>query len=370
MKVVHLVQFFEAGYAGGIQRYVAELAKLQRQMGLDASILTVTLGRGHRNGSGWAGGGIESVPVQARESWAILSRTPIYPAIVGDVRRLDADVVHLHGPSPWFEAALLFARPKPGGLVVTLHNTFPRTTAMQRYLGWFGQRLMARTLKRADAVIAPTLEFLNSFVPPDLARRIGPKLHVLPPGVDHDQFRPLGVPRDENCVLFVAHLRPEKGLHVLVEAMSLLPRLRLEVLCTVSYEAAYVRQVCRDAKKLLGTRVKFVFSPDRKSLIEAYNRASCVVVPSLGLESWNLVLLEAAACGTACVRTELPGLAWATFAVPAPAGEAAETARAIEWTIAHREELGDRAKRAADQYSWERTCRETVAAYAQAGLAT
>jgi glycosyltransferase involved in cell wall biosynthesis len=211
---------------------------------------------------------------------------------------------------------------------------------------------------------------VNSFVPPRLARSIGPKLYVLPPGVDHQQFRPLGVPRDESCVLFVAHIRPEKGLHVLVEAMSRLPRLRLEVLCTVSYEAAYFRRVRGDARRLLGDRVKFVLSPDRPTLIDAYNRASCVVVPSLGLESWNLVLLEAAACGTACVRTELPGLAWAEFAVPAPTGDAELTARAIERAIADRDELGARAKSAADEYSWERTCRETVAAYAGAGLAT
>ena len=80
-----------------------------------------------------------------------------------------------------------------------------------------------------------------------------------------------------------------------------------------------VQPILRDIKRLLGDRVKFVLSPDRPTLIDAYNRASCVVVPSLGLESWNLVLLEAAACGTACVRTELPGLAWAEFEI-APGG--------------------------------------------------
>ncbi len=373
MKVTHLVQFFQPEYVGGIQRYVAELAKRQEQEGVDVSILTVALPTGrHHSGNGKAADpwyrDNGPLKVMSRKSWGVFQRTPIYPGLVADIRRLDADVVHLHGPSPWFEAALRLARPLRARLVLTLHNTFPQTTVAQRWLGRVGQKLLHSTVKNADAVIAPHSEFLHDLVPEPVLRRSEGRVHYLPPGVDRDRYRPLDLVRDDKLVLFVAHLRPEKGLHVLVEAMSMLPGLRLDVLATVSYEDRYYRKVRGQAEVLLGPRVRFVLSPGPEALVEAYNRAACVVVPSLGLESWNLVLSEAAACGAACVRSDLPGLSWADFALTTPPDELQLVARAIERAIAQREDLGAKAKRAVNGYTWERTCQETLAAYRHAGV--
>ena len=126
MRVVHLVQFFEPGYVGGTQRYVAELALQQQRLGLDVSILTVVLPgqRYEANGSAALERSREyrSLPVTSRKSWGMFLRTPIYPLLPIDVRRLQTDVVHIHGPSPWFEAALMLARPLNGRLVLTLHS--------------------------------------------------------------------------------------------------------------------------------------------------------------------------------------------------------------------------------------------------------
>ncbi len=267
MKVTHLVQFFQPEYVGGIQRYVAELAKRQEQEGVDVSILTVALPTGrHHSGNGKAADpwyrDNGPLKVMSRKSWGVFQRTPIYPGLVADIRRLDADVVHLHGPSPWFEAALRLARLLRARLVLTLHNTFPQTTVAQRWLGRVGQKLLHSTVKNADAVIAPHSEFLHDLVPEPVLRRSEGRVHYLPPGVDRDRYRPLDLARDDKLVLFVAHLRPEKGLHVLVEAMSMLPGLRLDVLATVSYEDRYYRKVRGQAEALLGPRVRFVLSPN------------------------------------------------------------------------------------------------------------
>jgi phosphatidylinositol alpha-mannosyltransferase len=245
---------------------------------------------------------------------------------------------------------------------------------MQRALGHVEQSMLTRVLRRADAVIMPHEAFAT-----EVASRFGlgnplsvngegagggvrPRLHIVPPGVDHARFRDLGLQREADTVLFVGHVRPEKGLHVLVEAMAHLPRCRLEVIAAVSYESKYYAAVKRRAASLLGGRVRFRENVAADELVEAFNRAGVVVAPSLGLESWNLVLLEAAATGAACVRTDLPGLHWADFAVPAPVGDAEALAIAIEDAIARREELGCKGKQRAHEYSWDRTCRETIAA--------
>ena len=352
MRVVHLLHFFEPGYVGGIQRYVGELVRSQRDSGIDASVFTVGLPRGSRaridpdEAARWERD-YGRIPVTRRTAWALWQRTPVYPTLFRDLRRLEADVIHLHGPSPWFEAAVALGGSLRGRLVVTLHNTFPRTTAVQRWLGGVGRMLLHRAMDRADAVIAPHAAFLEDLVPERLGRRWAGRMQFVPPGIDHDRFHPTGAPRDPGAVLFVAHLRPEKGLHVLVEAMARLPGYRLEVLASVSYERGYYQRVRRRAEALLGSRVRFTLAPDAETLRDAYNRAGCVVVPSLGLESWNLVLLEAAACGAPCVRTDLPGLAWADFAVAAAAGDPASLADAIEAAMADRKGLGERARLAA-----------------------
>ena len=392
MKVVHLAPFVEPGYTGGMQRYVTELAREQRCAGIDASVYTVRIGgeplpltpsplaeRGDSLGG--------RVLVAGRRASFVWQRTPVHAMLVSDLRRIEADVVHLHSPSPTLEAALLLAHGRRGWkasatgdrkLVVTVHNDLPCTTQIQRALGGIERRVLARVLRRADVVIMPHEAFAI-----DVAPRFGfllplsvngegaggwgsPHLHIVPPGVDQTRFRDLGLERDPDTVLFVGHVRPEKGLHVLVQAMALLPARRLEVVAAVSYESKYYESVKRRAVALLGDRVRFRENVAPDGLNETYNRAGVIVAPSLGLESWNLVLLEAASTGAACVCTDLPGMRWADFAVEAAAGDVASLANAIQGAIARREELGCWGKQRAHEYSWERTCRETLAAYVAA----
>jgi glycosyltransferase involved in cell wall biosynthesis len=366
MKIVHLVHFFQPGYTGGIQRYVAELAHRQQEAGLDVSVFTIEMPMAKRtvppsdvlNGS---------LKVLTRRAWGTFLRTPIYPPLLSDISRLAADVVHIHGPSPWFDFALMAGRPRSGRIVLTLHNTFPRTSLTQRWLARIGKSALRRTLASSDVVIAPHAEFAVELLGRRDVETIGHKLCFVPPGVDHAAFRPSGTPRAPRLAVFVAHVRPEKGLHILIDAVCLLPDVRLEVLATVSYERGYFEQVKQVAIARLGDRVRFIVDPEPATLVDAYNRAGCVVVPSLGLESWNLVLLEAASCGAPCVRTDLPGMSWADFAVSVPSNSPRELARGIEAALARQSELGGRASDAARRYSWDRTHQETLAAYRLAG---
>jgi glycosyltransferase involved in cell wall biosynthesis len=367
MKVVHLVHFFQPGYVGGIQRYAVELGHRQQSAGIDVSVFTIELPRLRGGAQPHPNGLNGSLPVLTKRAWGTFLRTPIYPPLLSDIRHLDADIVHVHGPSPWFDAALLASRPRDACIVLTLHNTFPRTTLAQRWLGRIGQTALHRTIARSKIVIAPHLDFARELIGAATVQGLGDRLRIVPPGVDHTTFRPIGVPRDPNLVIFVAHVRPEKGLHVLVEAVRDLPGIRLEVLATVSYELSYFRRVRRTAQAQLGDRVRFIIDPDPATLVDAYRRAGCVVVPSLGLESWNLVLLEAAACGAPCVRTDLPGMSWADFAVVVPANSPSQLADGIRLALTQVTELGGRASDAARRYSWDRTHQETLAAYRLAG---
>jgi D-inositol-3-phosphate glycosyltransferase len=146
------------------------------------------------------------------------------------------------------------------------------------------------------------------------------RVEVVPPGVDHAFFSPgdrrgaraaLGL-GDHPVLLFVGRIQPLKGLQVAVGALA---RLRHTggVLLVVGGPSgiegeAELDRVRRLAARLgLADRVRFV-PPQPHHLLSTYYRAAdACIVPSRS-ESFGLVALEAAACGTPVVAAAVGGL--------------------------------------------------------------
>jgi len=187
----------------------------------------------------------------------------------------------------------------------------------------------AAIMRRAEAVVAATpvdRDHMVAYYDADPTR-----IHVIPPGVDLDVFRP--IPRDEafralgedpcqRMILFVGRMDPVKGLDTLVRALALVldrdPAV-LEDACLVvaggdkvegrrqdmDAELAHVDALRRELG--LGALVRFVGSLPQDALPYWYNAAELVVVPSR-YESFGLVALEAMACGTPVIASDVGGL--------------------------------------------------------------
>jgi glycosyltransferase involved in cell wall biosynthesis len=338
-----VVPWFSAG--GGVQRYVGEVLAHQRETGLEAELLTTSAY------------GSDGDPLHVRRIAApfFLLRTPFSPAFRASIESADADLVHVHGPNPLVDWAVLgLERP----YVYSLYNPFPSSPRLAGPLVGFGKRLSRWAMERARgiAVLDPGL-VSEPWVP-----GTRPVWHV-PPGVDARAFRPLGLPRRRE-VLFVGHVRPEKGLHVLLQAMRRLPSdVGLRVLATVKYARGYARD-----RRAEGGRLHWVEDATDAELARALNEAAVVAVPSVGLESWNLVMLEAAACGAPVVRSDLPALGWADFAVASRAGDPDDLARALGDALERGPALSAASLAASEAYRWDRTC-ERLRAFYRAALA-
>jgi D-inositol-3-phosphate glycosyltransferase len=147
------------------------------------------------------------------------------------------------------------------------------------------------------------------------------RIEIVPPGVDHDLFAPgdrgaaraaLGLDRDRPLLLFVGRIQPLKGLDVAVRALAALDRAdaRLVVVGGPSgsdgpAELARVKSLVDE----LGVRdrVQFVPPQPHRQLAAWYRAADVCLVPSRS-ESFGLVALEAAACGTPVVAAAVGGL--------------------------------------------------------------
>jgi D-inositol-3-phosphate glycosyltransferase len=149
------------------------------------------------------------------------------------------------------------------------------------------------------------------------------RIEVVPPGVIHAFFSPgprQGAraalahldPGDGPILLFVGRIQPLKGLDVAVRALGALedPRAVLVVVGGASGRDGRreVERIDKLAASLgVADRIRFT-DPQPHHLLSTYYRAADVVLVPSRSESFGLVALEAAACGTPVVAAAVGGL--------------------------------------------------------------
>jgi D-inositol-3-phosphate glycosyltransferase len=180
-------------------------------------------------------------------------------------------------------------------------------------------RAEAEVIACSDSILANGTTEAEQLV--DLYGADPARIEVVPPGVDHAFFSPgsqrgaraaLGL-GDHPVLLFVGRIQPLKGLTVAIEALARLDRHPDAVLVVVGGPSGAQGEAelaaARDLVEALGLdgRVRFV-EPQPHHLLSTYYRAADVCVVPSRSESFGLVALEAAACGTPVVAAAVGGL--------------------------------------------------------------
>jgi D-inositol-3-phosphate glycosyltransferase len=206
----------------------------------------------------------------------------------------------------------------------------------------------ADIIRCADLILASTRDeagLLDSLYGADPDR-----IEVLPPGVDHRVFSPddraeararLGHP-GRRVLLFVGRIQPLKGLDLAVQALA---EIEDAVLWAVGgpsgadgpAELERVQKLAGD----LGVADRLLILPPRPhhELADYYRAADVCLVPSL-TESFGLVALESAACGTPVVAASVGGLR--SIVVDGETGFLVEGRDPLEWATAVALLLDDR----------------------------
>lgn len=245
-----------------------------------------------------------------------------------------------------------------------------------------------RVLKRADRLIVATeaekaqLQWLYKA---DVR-----KMEVIPPGVDVSHFYPIpkdearqfiGISPNQQMVLFVGRIEPLKGVDTLIRAMSCLKfqemghPVYLAIIGgepdaspqEMSAEMARLQKLCDDL--CMGQTVVFLGKRAQDTLPYYYSAAEALVMPSF-YESFGMVALEAMACGTPVVASQVGGLAFLVrdgetgFTVPEgdPSALCDKLMRLLS-DPALNERMGRAAERYAQQYRWESVASQIAAVY-------
>ena len=264
------------------------------------------------------------------------------------------DLIDAHYFYPDGVAAALVGRRLGKPVVITARGTdlnlIPQHALPRRMIQWAaGQAAGLITVCQALKDVLVDLG-----VPPE-------RVSVLRNGVDLALFRPaereparkaLGLTKP--TLLSVGHLIERKGHHLVIEALAELPGMDLLIAGEGPERDALERLVERRG---LGDRVRLLGAVSHGRLPQIYSAADALVLAS-SREGWANVLLEAMACGTPVVASNV----WGTpevVAAPAAGTLAAErTPRGVADGIRRLfEVLPDRAatRSYAEQFSWDST---------------
>ena len=214
------------------------------------------------------------------------------------------------------------------------------------------------------------------------------KICVIPPGVDVRHFCPvpqaeakrvIGIPEDNQMLAFVGRLEPLKGVDTLLKAIAIVKaqmspsaeKLCLSIIGGDNDDDDPEIQRLMDLREELGLGefVTFHGSKSQETLQYYYSAAEAVIMPS-HYESFGLVALEAMACGTPVIASEVGGLAYLVqdgvtgFHVPDrdPEELAGKITLLLENDILRRE-MSIAAVQNAQRYAWPRIASQITELY-------
>ena len=404
---VHTSPLAQAGTgdAGGLNVYVDNVARGLVARGVDVDVFTrrpsadvpatvrvpVASGRGvievHH---------IDAGPIDAGKTELASHLCAFYLGLAAHPVARRAQVFHGHyWMSGWVGAR---ARRKLGTPLVQTFHTLGRQKNATLAPGDRPEpalRLAAesRIAYDADAIIAPTPQE-SAFLRSEMNAR---RVHVVEPGVDTTVFNPqadrawtadlLNPNGDAKVMLFVGRLQPLKAPDTAVETLAALtndalpgdPPVRLVMVGGPSGNGLGVVDppaLLELAQKLgVADRVAFLTPRAHEELAALYRAADVVLMPSHS-ESFGLVALEAQACGTPVVATDVGGLRHVLGRVDGVEGGGTLVGdhHADKFAAAVRPYLVDQdlvrrtsaaGVRRAQAFTWDGTVDKTIAVYEQ-----
>ena len=231
-----------------------------------------------------------------------------------------ADVAHSH---TWYTGLAGHLAGKLYGIphVVTAHSLEPHRPWKREQLGggydvssWSERN----AIENADAVIAVSAGMKSSIL--DVYPNVDPdKVHVVLNGIDTQLWQPreaefldkLGVDRNRPIVAFVGRITRQKGVaHLLKAAADFDPDVQL-VLCAGAPDTPEIEAETKSLVEGLQAQRDGVYwvreMLSRTDIQQIYSGADIFVCPSI-YEPLGIVNLEAMACGTAVVASDVGGI--------------------------------------------------------------
>lgn len=370
MKIFVSLTYYRP-HVSGLTIYVERLCRALAARGHQVTVVTAQYDKHLPAREHLHGVEVYRLPIIAR-----ISKGVLMPLLGTYATRfaLTHDIIHLHLPqldaSGIALRGLLFRRP----VVLTYHSDLllPPTP-----LNWLAEKVVDTSnnlaAMMADAIVAYTEDFAKHS---RLLSRYLPKVHVIPPPVEIPEPHPEAVQTFKErfhlngtgpVIGLAFRLAAEKGIEYLLDAMPKIteryPQVRIlhagprEAIG----ESAYARRLAPLIEKY-GERYTFVGTLTPEEMAVFFRCCDVHVLPSINsTETFGLVQVEAAMCGTPSVASALPGVRMATkmtgMGLTVPPKDSQALAEAICEVLARRAEYVRPRAPIAEQFSPATTAR-------------
>jgi D-inositol-3-phosphate glycosyltransferase len=386
---------------GGMNVYVRDLTRKLGALGVHVDVFTRSqdehvphvlhdLGYGNRVVHVKSG---REVPLPKAELFSFIPAFTTGIAEFTNSKDLAYDLIHSHY---WMSGVAAIELKRLWG--VPFVHMFHTLGVMKQRVARFDEEVVGdyrligekQILREADRIFAATpaeMAQIQWLYESDVS-----KIKIIPPGVDLSRFYPIsvdeakeviGIPPCDQVILYVGRIEPLKGIDTLIEAIAYMrrngnfeeqafclaviggePDLSREVLDS---EMVRLKQLCHEYG--LDDLVTFLGKRDQDTLPYYYSAAEAVVLPS-HYESFGMVALEAMACGTPVVASQVGGLAYLVrdgetgFTVPS--SDVAALADRLTKLIKDaglRIRMGVKAAELAQEFSWDIIAKEILQQY-------
>jgi len=349
---------------GGVGLHTHYMSRVQAEMGHDVTVLTSDNGdqRLPRN--------------EARDGYKIrrlheLIR-PVDNSITPQIFKYflmmndEFDIIHLHSHLYFSSNVCAILSPLTDTPIVLTNHGLISQTAPNWLQRIFNPTIGKITFEAADRILCYTQTDKKRL----RDRGIKADISVIHNGIDCTMFAPDGR-RPNKQLLFVGRLKTGKGVDTLVKSFGRIAFDHPDWTLKIVGDGPLRNDLEADVERLgIESQVDFLGKVPNKNMPELYNESAIFVLPSLN-EGMPRTVLEAMACGTPVVTSDLPQLipvvgknaVGYTFKT----GSVTELSARLEQIISGKDRRKEMAINSRDlivnNYSWSETVKETVKVY-------
>ncbi len=306
MRIIQASSYFYP-HIGGVETHVLELAQSLQDMGHEVIVLCAAVPK--------------SDPVEVLNGLHIyrfpaldLPYVPFIYALRRRIAKFSADVIHSHYPPPFMSYGAVKGLPQvPHVLTYHCDLEIPNHIAnlripsvLKHSIQRVNNSLYAKpVLDAVDQIIATTQSYAESS--PLLQNY---QYEIVPNGVRLQAFDSLPDTSERKVkqVLFVGRLSSVKGIDYLIKAAKIVLKQHEDATFLIVGDGEE-RQSLKALTKGYEDCIKFCGHISRRVLVELYRSSAVLVLPSFTrLEAFGVVLLEAMACETPVIASQIPGV--------------------------------------------------------------